>query len=159
MISDTNLNKLESFFSKDSLQELSKLTVIKKENSIYVLFDTYCIVKDIGRYKLSMKQYHGDKIFYTLKNAVMYATLHFKNRINESNRIVELDQKIENIDFSIFNLKSKIKSSSNTDNTLIYSSKLSQDYVKKQNLLKEFQIYERLARSYQNNIFSLKEQN
>jgi len=151
MIKNIEHYKVQNFFNSDFVKDLVTISIFKNPDGSYELFDTYTIKLIDKKYHIETKHTFETIEFYSLQNAVTWCIYTRKDKITEANRIYNLDKLIEGINFSIFSLRSKLKNTKDLDNIVIYSGKLSQDEVKKHNLIHELSEYRSQANYWQIN--------
>lgn len=156
MINSIQHYKVEHFFNSDFVRDLVKISIIKNADGSYELFDRYIIRLKNKKYNIEIKHCFDTLDFYSLQNAVTWCIYSQKNKHAEANRIHSLDKIIESINFSITSLRDKLNRSTELENIVIYSGKLSEDEAKKQLLLYELSSYRTQANYWQIHHFSSK---
>lgn len=139
---------LKRLLSKDELSGLSGIVIIE-DGEGYVLFNQYHICKRKNMYKLTHFDTYMDLDFFSLRNAIIYATLDKRNKIQEAKSVLSLDRLLEGA-MANFDLHSAlIQKTKNNENKVLYQAKLQEDKTKKKQILKQLSNYAREVKSWQ----------
>lgn len=155
-MNDKNLQKIEKFFNNELLGNLDNVSIFKNNDGSYEIFNRYYILPNKEGYKITMKHLMDEKTFSSLKNAVTWCIFDSRNKINQANRIEYLDRMISGISVSISMHKKLINTSIDLENKLIYISKLSQEEVKRKQMLREITSYVNESSAWQTKKFATK---
>jgi hypothetical protein len=154
---DDVLNSLNQLISDKELANLEKITMFKEDDGSYMLYGRYIVKKvNTGDYTVSVIGTFTEKTFHKLKNAVAWCSFDKRRLIKEANRLHFLDQKIFDVEIHIEYYSSLIKKSKNTDNKVVYLSKLSQDKTKRHMFTEDLNKYIKEYQRWQNNVFNTK---
>lgn len=145
-------DKLTRMFNKRELQVLSE-TVIYKDGDMYGLFDEYTITKEDGDYILEKQGTSTVKHFFSLKNAVIWASLDKTNQIMDANRVAYLDTMLDGATANMEVHKELARTSKNLDSRSTHIIKLQEDRVKKAQILEELEVFARRVRRWQEKRF------
>ena len=156
MISDKLLRKLTKTIPEAEMKKLSELSIIQGPDGSYYLFSKYSIRKNNGYYIVELDKIAGTKSFNVLKNAVSWCTFDKRNNIYESNRILELDNKLASIDAAILVHQRLAKKAKKLEEKLIYLAKLGEEKMEKKQILDELDSYVETSRIWQNKRFNSK---
>lgn len=142
-------NLLKSLLSKEELSGLSGIVIIEDGDNGYVLFNEYHIVKKKNMYHLTHFDTYLDLYFYSVRNAIIYATLDKRNKVMEAANVLNLDKLLEgalaNLGlYSVLIEKTKIK-----ENKALYNAKLQEDKSKKRQILRQLDSYAREVKNWQ----------
>jgi len=148
--SDVIINKLDKLFS----EELQDVVIFRTQDGIYDLYGNYTIVKQYDKtYLVTLKYSFTQLSFYSIKNAVAWCINDKRNKILCAKRILELDNKLQSIDSAIDLHKHLLRKSKDDDGRLIYYSKLSDEKVKKYEIVKELTEYINESNNWQQKRF------
>jgi hypothetical protein len=156
MISDKLLKKLTKTIPEAEMKKLSELAIIQGPDGSYYLFSKYSIRKNNGYYIVELDKIAGTKSFNVLKNAVSWCTFDKRNNIYESNRILELDNKLASVDAAILVHQRLAKKAKKLEEKLIYLAKLGEEKMEKKQILDELDSYVETSRIWQNKRFNSK---
>jgi len=140
---------LKSLLTEEELSGLSGISIIQDGNG-YVLFNKYRIQPNrSSKYTLTCFDTHLNKEFYSLRNAVMYATLDKRNKIIECNQILVLDKLLEGTEASIHLHSTLIKKTKNIDSLGLYQVKLIEDKNRKKQIIGQLNNYAKEVKKWQ----------
>lgn len=140
---------LKNLLSKEELSGLSGIVVIEDADG-YVLFNEYQIrpIKN-KKYLLTHFDTYMNKEFYSLRNAVIYATLDKRNKIAECDRIRVLDRLLEGTEANIILHETLSKKTKDYNNRNLYGTKLIEDKIKKKHILAQLNLYAKEVKKWQ----------
>lgn len=145
---------IAEFYEKDFIQNHNNLSIFKNPDGSYELYNKYHIVQDTDKkFKVDYPGNIKVKTFYNLKNAVSWCIFDQKNKIYESNRLEQLDQKIDSLTASIKLHNNLINKTSDIDTKIIYFSKISQDEYQRNGMLQELNSLNNLVFYWQSQQF------
>jgi hypothetical protein len=150
MISDKLLRKLEKTVSKMDLDKLSELSIMQGPDGSYFLFNQYTIRKINDYYVVEKNNIAGTISFNILKNAVSWCTFDKQNSIYESNRILDLDNRLASIDSEMQVHQNLVKKAKNLEEKLIYLAKLGEEKMDRKQITEELAGYVTSSRIWQN---------
>jgi hypothetical protein len=145
-------DRLTRMFNKKELQVLSE-TVIYKDGEVYSLFDEYFITKEDGDYVLEKQGTSTVKHFFSLKNAVIWASLDKTNQIMDANRVAYLDTMLDGATANMEVHKALARTSKNLETKSTHIIKLQEDRMKKSQILEEIEVFARRVRRWQEKRF------
>jgi hypothetical protein len=142
-------NILKKLLSEQELRGLSGIVVIEDGDG-YVLFNEYKItpIKN-KKYLLTSFNTHLRVTFYSLRNAVIYATLDKRNRVAECSSILMFDQLLEGTEANIQLHNQLIKKTKNPDSRGLYEIKLVEDKNKKSQIQHNLNQYAKEVKKWQ----------
>lgn len=146
--------KVEKFFAKEYYLKYKDILIFQNDDGSYELFDKYHISKEINGYKVVSNSI--EKIFASLKNAVTWCVFDSRNKMHQSKRIEYLDKMLAGTEVNIMIHKNLIKKTSDLENKLIYVSKLSQEQVRKKEMLEELDEFIVQSKTWQTSKFATK---
>jgi len=120
---------LKRLLDEKNLNFIRSKTVINLDNG-YELFGEYTIQKINNRYVVSKYYTALDISFYSLKNAVLWVTMHKRNKMHDTNRIFQLDTLLESNYFLLKNNTALIKKKSDEEARGILAAKISESQAK-----------------------------
>jgi hypothetical protein len=120
---------LKRLLDEKNLNFIRSKTVINLDNG-YELFGEYTIQKTNNRYAVSKYYTALDISFYSLKNAVLWVTMHKRNKMHDTNRIFQLDTLLESNYFLLKNNTALIKKKSDEEARGILVAKISESQAK-----------------------------
>ena len=151
------LKKLDKFISTDIIGNLQDVVIYQDQDGSYQLFNTYRIAKGSDKeFIVTMNHTYTEKVFYTLKNAVTWCTYDKRNKFYESNRIVELDNRLGGLEVDISIHYKLFKTVKDDNDKLIYLAKLNEDRTKKRSFTTELTRYVEESKIWQQKRFNLK---
>jgi hypothetical protein len=114
--------KIEQFVLK-RLDEIARTLIIEYDTNRYRLFDRYTIVKNSDN--TARVYYNNDKeiLFRDLKIAVSWVIFHNKTKMQEAERIAQIDSFLVSIQF-MKNLYKRRKRSKKLEDYLLFDTKL-----------------------------------
>lgn len=145
-------DKLTRMFNKHELQIITD-TVVYKDGDVYNLFDEYFITKEEGDYVLEKTRTGTVKHFFSLKNAVIWASLDKTNQIMDANRIAYLDTMLDGATANMEVHKQLARSSKTIDSRSTHIIKLQEDRLKKAQILEEIEVFARRVKRWQEKRF------
>lgn len=143
---------LKRLFDNTDISELQKHLVIETDRG-YELFGEYVIALNEGKYVITKNRTDLYKEFFNLKNAIVWATLDYRNSISNANRVDELDMLIEGLTASINMHQEYYNKSKDADRKLIYFTKLQESRLKKRSLQHEIGRYINETKRWQESQF------
>jgi len=151
------LKKLDKFISTDIIENLQDVVIYQDQDGSYQLFNIYRIAKGPDKeFIVTMNHTYTEKVFYTLKNAVTWCTYDKRNKFYESNRIVELDNRLGGLEVDISIHYKLFKTVKDDNDKLIYLAKLNEDRTKKRSFTTELTRYVEESKTWQQKRFNLK---
>lgn len=134
--------KLEKIFTIDLIKTIQDIGILQAPDGSYALFGSYYIHRNGEKdYLLTVSDKYTEHKFYSLKNAVAWCIYDKRNKIVESKRILQLDQKLMAIDSSINLHRQLMKSVKDQEQKLIYFSKLTDEKMKRLQIARELGNY------------------
>ena len=154
MISDKLLHKLTKTISTKEIEKLSELAIMQGPDGSYFLFNKYSIKKNNDCYIVQKDNIAGSKSFNVLKNAVSWCTFDKRNSIYESNRILDLDNRLASVDSEIQVHQKLVKKAKNLEEKLIYLAKLGEEKMERKQIADELAGYVNSSRIWQDKRFN-----
>lgn len=149
--------QLEKLMKTDFVEQLEDVIIFQNPDNSYELFNTYHINKsDNNEYVVKMHTTFTTYNFNALKHAVAWCTFDKRNMIYQSNRILKLDSLLAGLEVDISLHTKLFKNSKNSDDRLIFLSKLSEDKLKKRLITDELYTYINDSKRWQNRRFNTK---
>jgi hypothetical protein len=144
---------LKRILDKDNMDEVKKHIIYPDENG-YVMYDEY-IIKSLksGDFTIEKFNTYTSKHFNSLRNAVMWATLDKSNKIMYAKKVEELDILLASTDSHIQIQKRLLKSTKSTDSISLAYTKLNEESLKKNNIVKELEHFVGLSKVLQEQRF------
>lgn len=146
--------KLDSFIDREFDSTIANISFLKNGKNSYELFKRFVITKQNSCYRVEKKYTFSTQDFSTLQNAVTYCILEYRNKVYDSQKLIELDRFLTNLNSSISLHEHLIKKNNKPENILIYYSKLTDEKVKKHSLLKEISKLINETKIWQNKQFA-----
>ena len=158
MVKRNNPEKqLEKLMKTDFVGQLEDVIIFQNPDNSYELFNAYHINKnDNNEYVVKMHTTFTSHNFNTLKHAVAWCTFDKRNLLYQSNRILKLDSLLAGLEVDISLHTKLFKKAKNTDDRLIFLSKLSEDKLKKRQITEELYTYINDSKRWQINRFNTK---
>ena len=145
---------LKRILDKDNICEIKK-HIIYPENNGYIMYDEYVIkTPNSGDFVIEKFNTYTVKKFNSLRNAVMWATLDKSNKIMYANKVEELDILLASTDSHIQIQQRLLKSSKSTCSMSLAYTKLNEEALKKNNIVKELEYFVGIARTLQEQKFN-----
>ena len=154
MISDKLLQKFTKTISNKDMEKLSELAIMQGPDGSYFLFNQYAIRKNNDCYVVEKDSISGTKSFNVLKNAVSWCTYEKQNRIYESNRILDLDNRLASVDSEIQVHQKLVKKAKNLEEKLIYLAKLGEEKMERKQITDELAGYVNSSKIWQDKRFN-----
>ena len=154
----TNPEKqLEKLMQTEFVGQLEDVIIFQNTDNSYELFNTYHINKNnTNEYIVKMHTTFTSHNFNTLKHAVAWCTFDKRNLIYQSNRILKLDNLLAGLEVDISLHTKMFKNAKNSDDRLIFLSKLSEDKLKKRQITDELYTYINDSKKWQTKRFNAK---
>jgi hypothetical protein len=131
---------VKKLFNKKDLDHLSGLVIIDTPNG-YELFGEYAISKVGEKFKVNKITTYVEHNFFSLQNAVVWATLDKRNKVVDRNRVTELDMLLEGTKSTIELQQVLTRKAKDDETKLIYFSKLNEALLKKKQIVSEITKY------------------
>jgi hypothetical protein len=146
---------LKRILDKDNMDELKK-GIIYPENNGYVMYDEYVIKNPkSGDFIIEKFNTYTIKRFNSLRNAIMWATLDKSNKIMYAKKVEELDILLSSTDTHIQLQKNILKSKKlSTDSMSLAYTKLHEETLKKNNIVRELEHFVGVAKVLQEQKFN-----
>jgi len=149
--------QLEKLMKTDFVGLLEDVIIFQNPDNSYELFNMYHINKnDSHEYVVKMHTTFTTHNFNTLKHAVAWCTFDKRNLLYQSNRILKLDNLLAGLEVDISLHTKMFKNAKNTDDRLIFLSKLSEDKLKKRQITDELYTYINDSKRWQTRRFNTK---
>jgi len=158
MIEEKIVDKINRFLTKELVQNMGDFVIFKNENNTYELFNQYIIYPYRNNsYKIVCKFNSVEKTFSSMKNAVTWCVFDKNQKINECNRIQEIDVFLDSIELETILCKKYLKKPKNLDSKLLYLNKLRENQEKKKRLTGELDEFIKLSKYWQDKKFIRKD--
>jgi len=138
---NTKMNKAEI------KNKIGDLFIVRENDGSYNLFGRYTIENSNGEFILNEKGENQHYRFYFLKHAVAWCVLNNAKNHKSVRRIHELDGHLISLEAAIQNYTRLIQK--NTENHVIYMTKLKEEKLKKRRVLEEINGYTSLSKHIQ----------
>ena len=149
--------QLEKLMQTEFVGQLEDVIIFQNPDNSYELFNTYHINKNNNdEYIVKMHTTFTTHNFNTLKHAVAWCTFDKRNMLYQSNRILKLDNLLAGLDVDISLHTKMFKNAKNTEDRLIFLSKLSEDKLKKRQITDELYTYINDSKRWQTKRFNTK---
>lgn len=149
MINDKLIKKLEKTITKEGIEKLQDLSVSRDSAGSYHLFNKYKITKTGDLYYVELYRVANQKTFNVLKNAVAWCTFDKRNLIQDSTRILQLDNKLAGIEAEIQLHQKLVTRTKKTEEKLIYLAKLTEEKTERYSINEELSKYIYNSRNWQ----------
>lgn len=133
--------KFKKLFEQNQLSNISKDIIYQNDDGTYVLFDIYTITKTINGYNVAKNKVHKEYRFCNAKNAIVYATLDKRNRINDAREVLELDRLLEDNIVKIEVYKKLSEGAKSLEARSIHLTKLNESVLKKKQINEKLEDY------------------
>ena len=152
---NTPLTTKMSTVLQDELSSMKDIVIFKVDNDSYELFNRYSVCLDSnGNCVVNVKNISNKKYFSSLRNAVTWCIYNNTNKFGEANRVEELDLMLCSMETAIKLHKNMIQKSKNTDASLIYAAKLSEEQLKYKTMKKEILAYIKQSKIWQDSKYA-----
>ena len=149
--------QLEKLMKTDFVGQLEDVIIFQNPDNSYELFNMYHINKSgTNEYIVKMHTTFTTHNFNTLKHAVAWCTFDKRNMLYQSNRILKLDNLLAGLEVDISLHTKMFKNAKNTDDRLIFLSKLSEDKLKRRHITDELYTYINDSKKWQTRRFNTK---
>ena len=143
---------LQKILSKNEIELLADSLIITVGNG-YELFGEYRISPVKNKFVVTRYSVHLNKEFFSLKNAIVWATLDKRNHIVDANRISDLDVLLEGAAASMDLHRVLSDRATTLDTKSIHVTKMREAQLKHQHLQHEISSYIRETKRWQNQRF------
>ena len=145
---------LKRILDKENMDEVKKHIIYPDENG-YIMYDEY-VIKTIksGDFVIEKFNTYTVKKFNSLRNAVMWATLDKSNKIMYAKKVEELDILLASTDSHIQIQKRLLKSTKTTDSMSLAYTKLNEESIKKNGIVRELEHFVGISRTLQEQRFN-----
>lgn len=144
---------VKKMLDKTDINQLAKKIVLNLENG-YELFGKYTIRQVNRTYVVNTYNTDLNEHFYSLKNAVIWVTLYDNNQIADAKRMISLDSALEGAIFEIELNEALSKKSKNLESKSIHIAKILESKMKKNNVKREIDQFEKKVKRWQYQQFS-----
>lgn len=142
----------QKMFSKQEIKDLTESLIIDVANG-YELFGEYLVTKKDRKYQLTKYGTALDVTFYSLQNAIIYATSDKRNKVMETKRILELDILLEGANSGIITYKNYTEKVKDVESKIVGYNKLNEAKLRKKSIVNEIEKYMRETKSWQESRF------
>jgi hypothetical protein len=158
MVKRTNPEKqLEKLMKTDFVEKLEDIIIFQNPDNSYELFNIYHINKtEDNEYIVKLHTTFTTHNFNILKHAVAWCTFDKRNMLYQANRILKLDNLLAGLEVDISLHSRLFKNAKNSDDRLIFLSKLSEDKLKKRQVTEELHMYINDSKKWQTKRFNTK---
>jgi hypothetical protein len=145
---------LKRILDKDNIDEVKKYIIYPDENG-YIMYDEYLIkTPKSGDFVIEKFNTYTVKKFNSLRNAVMWATLDKSNKIMYAKKVEELDILLASTESHIQIQQRLVKSTKTTDSLSLAYTKLNEESIKKNSIVRELEHFVGLSRVLQDQQFN-----
>jgi hypothetical protein len=137
MTEDQMFEKLSKIFSKKQLSAVEEYIIYRSDDNEYGLYGEYTIKKVGEQFVMSKVHTFTTLSFASLRNAVIWTSLDKRNHVVEAQRVIELDSLLYGTDASLEVHKRLADKAKNLETKLTYLTKLQEDKIKKNRIIKE----------------------
>ena len=120
------------------------------------MFQKYHIFKEDYCYKIATNTGFENKLFSSLKHAVVWCIFDNRNKLYQTKRIEHLDKMIAGAEVNILVHKNLIGKTRDIENKLIYVSKMCQEQAKKRFMIQEMDKFIEDSKNWQSKKFATK---
>lgn len=119
----------------ETMFPLTDIMFFAIDNGFEVFNKYYIEVKD-DQYNVRLINGFNVYTFCKIQNAVTWCTYDYRNKILDCNKILELDNKLNSINFTIILREKLLNKTSAINNRELYAIKLNEDRLQKAKILK-----------------------
>jgi hypothetical protein len=156
MINDKIIAKLAKTISAVDMEKLEDLSISQDSDGSYHLYNKYRITRNNEMYHVELHRIADKKVFNVLKNAVAWCSFDKRNNIQDSDRIVYLDNRLAGIEVEIQVHQKLVKHTKKTEEKLIYLAKLGEEKMERKMINEELSKYILNSRNWQERRLSSK---
>jgi hypothetical protein len=156
MINDKMIAKLAKTISAVDMEKLEDLSISQDSDGSYHLYNKYRITRNNEMYHVELHRIADKKVFNVLKNAVAWCSFDKRNNIQDSDRIVYLDNRLAGIEVEIQVHQKLVKHTKKTEEKLIYLAKLGEEKMERKMINEELSKYILNSRNWQERRLSSK---
>lgn len=153
-LSSDAIKKLDSI-ADDALTKLQKKLILFEKEGTYNVFGKYIIENTKKTSKVLNTSGNVIHNFYSIKNALAWCIFDYRNKFYDSRRIIDLDRQLSSIDIDI-EIHKRLYKKSKKENREIYELKLSEDLIKRSNIVNLLRKYIISSNTWQINRFNSK---
>ena len=156
MINDKMIAKLAKTIPVGDMEKLQDLSISQDNDGSYHLYNKYRITRSNEMYQVELHRVADKKTFNVLKNAVAWCSFDKRNNIQDSDRIVYLDNRLAGIEVEIQVHQKLAKHTKKTEEKLIYLAKLGEEKMERRMINEELSKYIHNSRNWQERRLSSK---
>ena len=132
----TTVSKMHKFFDEELRSELKDVMITRDKLGALTVYGEYTIVPTHSGYtKVIGKSLALEFTF--LKNALAYVTLLHAGKMNEADRVYQLDLRLCSINVDLAIHRNILKKRSDPESKLLYMIKVQEDTAKKRKIVEE----------------------
>lgn len=148
--------KVEKFLQKQLTNENTlNLLLLQVSDNSYILFGKYHITKTNSFcYEVEIEDTNIKKTFNTLKTAVTWCVFNIKKKTQECKQIENIDFKLASLDIDIQQKTKVLNATKDEDFKFVYMTKIEEDNIKKQMLLKKLNRFINTSKDWQTKKFN-----
>jgi len=154
MINDKIIAKLAKTISAVDMEKLEDLSISQDSDGSYHLYNKYRITRNNEMYHVELHRVADKKVFNVLKNAVAWCSFDKRNNIQDSDRIVYLDNRLAGIEVEIQVHQKLAKHTKKTEEKLIYLAKLGEEKMERKQITDELAGYVNSSKIWQDKRFN-----
>lgn len=147
------MDKVHKFVTNPSFEGMSQFLIIDVKGG-YELFGEFLIVKKNDKFIVKKHLTDLEMSFNSQRNAVVWTTFYYRNRISEAKRIHLLDEVLSGIEVNLEIHTKLYRRTSDQEKKLIYFAKLQEDQRRKKSTIAELDGFAKSSKIWQNYRFS-----
>lgn len=151
------IEQIESFLRKEINHGLKDIAIFRENDGSYNMFSRYIIKKNkLGTIIVQVLNTSSKMYFNSVRSAVTYCIFDKRNKLYESKRIQDLDNKLVSLDIEITLGNKRFKKAKSVEEKLITLAKLNESKLKKKQFEQELNQYVVDAKLWQDKRFKQK---
>ena len=141
-------------FDYIELSNITKDIIFQDKYGSYIMYNRYSIKSLNGSFITSKNHTFTVKTFNNLKNAVVWTTLDHTEKVVAANRVLELDTLLASTLEHIKLYEKSFKNAKNLETLSIADTKLQEEILRKDRIIRELDDYANLTQRWQNKKFN-----
>jgi len=140
-------NSFKKIVDENTFNNLKKYLIVE-ENNGYEVFEKYSIKRTKVGYSVTSKNSDNLEIFSSVKFALAFCTLDYRNKVVETKRICFLDNTLAALQINIKLIEKYKKQTKFMDKKIIYQNKLLDHKLRQTQILQELEYLAQKAKQY-----------
>lgn len=146
---DRAFKSLTRMLDNQNFSKLTDTVIFQNPDKSVELFGKYKIILVNSMYVATKMHTFTEIAFYSLKNAVTWATLDRRNRVIDAKKVIELDLLLLGTSENLRIHRHLAKNAKTLESTALFATKVTEDEFKKKLILEELEEFINNSRDWQ----------